>query len=61
MSELNARDKVSQPDRTTAKIIVLYILIFMFYTADEKTKSSGMNGSKHYPNSTSSELSPESY
>jgi hypothetical protein len=47
---LNVRDQVSQPYRTTGKIIVLYILICMFLTADWKTKGSGLNGSKHYPN-----------
>jgi hypothetical protein len=29
-SSLNVRDKVSPPYRTTGKIIVLYIIIFMF-------------------------------
>jgi hypothetical protein len=37
-SSLNVRDQVSHPYRTTGKIIVLYILIFMFLTANEKTK-----------------------
>jgi hypothetical protein len=34
----------------------LYCCIFKllwFYTADEKAKASGLNGSKHYPNSIS--------
>jgi hypothetical protein len=46
---LNGRDKVSLPYKTTGKIIILYI-----QTADKKTKGSGLNGSKHYPNSISS-------
>jgi hypothetical protein len=46
---LNIIDQVSHPYRIRGKIIVLYILIFL--AADEKTKSSGLNGSKHYPNS----------
>jgi hypothetical protein len=38
----------------------LYNLIFMFLTADEKTKGSEPNDSKHYPISISSEFPPES-
>jgi hypothetical protein len=33
--------------------MVLYILIFSFLTADEKTEGSGPNDSKHYQNSIS--------
>jgi hypothetical protein len=29
----------------------LYIPTFMFWTADEKTEGSGLNGSNHHPNS----------
>jgi hypothetical protein len=46
-SSLNVRDKVSQPYRTIGKIIVLYLLILNFWTADEKTEGSGLSGSKH--------------
>jgi hypothetical protein len=53
-SSLNVRDQVSQPYRSTGKIIVFYILIFTFFAADEKTLYSVLNGSKHYQNSTSS-------
>jgi hypothetical protein len=60
-SSLNVRDNVSHPYRTTGKIIVLYILICTFFTADEKTEGSGLNGSKHYPRSISPELRPESF
>jgi hypothetical protein len=37
---------------STNQIIVLYILILTFLTAEEKTKGSGLNGSKHYPSSS---------
>jgi hypothetical protein len=33
-----------------AKMIVLYILIFMFLYSRREDKASGLNGSKHYPN-----------
>jgi hypothetical protein len=52
-SSLNARDQVSHPYRTTGKIILLCILIYMFLTADEKIKGSELNGRKLYPNSIS--------
>jgi hypothetical protein len=41
-SSLKVRDQVSHPYRTTGKIIVLYILIFKFSTATEKTKGCGI-------------------
>jgi hypothetical protein len=46
-SSLNVRDQVSQPYRTTGKIIVLYVLMLRFSTADEKTEGSGPSGSNY--------------
>jgi hypothetical protein len=53
-SFLNVRDQVSHPYKATGKISVLYNPICMLLTADEKTKGSGLNGSKHYLKSISS-------
>jgi hypothetical protein len=53
-ASLDVRDQVSHPYRTTGKIILFYIVIFMFLkTADEKPKGTGLNGRKHYLNSIS--------
>jgi hypothetical protein len=49
-SSLNVKDQVSHPYRTTGKNIVLYILLFTFSTAGEKTKGTGLNVSKHNQN-----------
>jgi hypothetical protein len=51
---LYVKDEVSHPYRTTGRIVVLYIVIFTFWDADGKTKGSGLNGGKHYPNSVPS-------
>jgi hypothetical protein len=49
-SSLTVRDKVPHPYKAIRKIIVLYILILTFI-ALENTKTFGLNGRKHYPNS----------
>jgi hypothetical protein len=36
------------------KYNILYILMFMFLDSRREDKNSGLNGSKHYPNSISS-------
>jgi hypothetical protein len=41
------RVQVSHPYSTTAKITVLYILIFRFFVKDGKKKDFGLNNSKH--------------
>jgi hypothetical protein len=48
------------PYRTAGKIIVLFILIFTFLTAHEKTKGYGLNGSKQYQNSAAPQFLVES-
>jgi hypothetical protein len=45
------RNQVSHPHKTTGKIIVLYILIFVISIATWKTKDSAPNDSKHSPTS----------
>jgi hypothetical protein len=47
-TSLNLRDKVSHPYKTTGKIIVLYILTFIFLlAADENIKGSGQSSSRN--------------
>jgi uncharacterized membrane protein len=46
---LQIREQISHPYRTTGKTKFLYILIFLFSTADKMTNDSGLNDSKHYP------------
>jgi hypothetical protein len=54
-SSLNIRDQVSHPYRTTGNIIVLYIIILAILDRRREDKHSQLNGSKHYPNSITSE------
>jgi hypothetical protein len=53
-SFFNVRDQVSHQYKTTGKIRVSYILIFILLVTDEKTKVSGLSGSKYFQNSVSS-------
>jgi hypothetical protein len=54
-SSLIVRNKVSQPYKTTGKIIVLYTLILSyFWIATWKTKDSAPHDSKHSLTSVSS-------
>jgi hypothetical protein len=46
-SSLSVRDQVSHPYKTTGKIIILYILIFIFLIENWKTKDFVPNDSKH--------------
>ena len=46
-SSLNMRNQISHPYKTRGKIIVLYILNFIFCIANWKTKDSAMNDRKH--------------
>jgi hypothetical protein len=49
LHSLSVTDQVSHPYKTTGKIVVLYILIYMFLE-DGKTKDSVHNGNKHPQN-----------
>jgi hypothetical protein len=44
---LNVRDRVSNPRKTAEKIIVIYILVFVFLEANGKVTVYGLNGSRH--------------
>jgi hypothetical protein len=47
-SSHNVRDYVSHPYKPIGKMIVFYILAFIFFDSDKKTEGSGRNASKHY-------------
>jgi hypothetical protein len=55
-----SRDQVSHPTKAQPNYSFLYSNFYVLRTADEKTKGSGLNGSKHYANSLSSSFPPES-
>jgi hypothetical protein len=48
-SSLKIRDQISHPYRTTGKIILLCILLFMFLDSRREGKNSGLIDSKHCP------------
>jgi len=50
-SFLNVRDLVSHPYKTTGKIVVVCILIFMFLGSKREDRTSGLNSSMHSLNS----------
>jgi hypothetical protein len=52
-SSLNTGDQVPHPQRTTGKVIVLYVPIFTFLDSWWDHKISGLNGTKYYSNSMS--------
>ena len=58
-TSLNVSDQVSHPYNTTCKIIVLYILIFIFLIVNWKTKDSAPEDSKHSLNSICFSFLPE--
>jgi hypothetical protein len=41
------RDQISHPYKTTSKIVVVYILIFMFLDMDGKMKDSELRCNRH--------------
>jgi len=47
-SSLSLRHQVSHPYKTTGKIVVLYILIFLFWYSKLEGKESAPNYSKHF-------------
>jgi hypothetical protein len=52
-STLRVRDQVLHPFKTTAKIIIFYILIVMFIRDWRREDNSKLNGSERSPNSVS--------
>jgi hypothetical protein len=49
-SSLTMRDQVSHPHKKNCKIMVVYILIYVFLKQDGKTKDSEENGGKYFLN-----------
>jgi hypothetical protein len=47
---LNVRDKLSHPYKITGKIIIPFILIFIFLDSKWEDNDSGLNGSRHSQN-----------
>jgi len=46
-SSLSVRDQVPLPYETTSKTAVLYVLILMFWVANEKTEDSAPSSNRH--------------
>jgi hypothetical protein len=47
-SSLDVKELVPYPHKTTSKIMVMYILIFILWNNDWKTKGLGLKGSSYF-------------